>query len=294
MSLSLAETPKSAHVMLRADDYGNAMPMKRGINEMVAKGLITDISAMITFVGQEDKDELLSAIAQSPLNATPGIGLSLHANFVTGKALTRPEFIPTLVTPDGKFRRSPAQTNSAWQEFVKTVHRDHAQRELDAQIERFYQVFGHYPHSLDTYNVNLCMPPWDELAMQVAQDLKISIGTPLIYCEDRGKGPFSAMDIDHKLWQEYRTRGIATPDNAVADFSNNRETLDGSVQYLLSLFANLKPGRTQFVFHPGHPNLVAKSTDPRFERARVRDFLTLTDPRVVAKLGEIPFPATQN
>lgn len=275
-------------LILKADDSGDEPAVYEGIIKLVAKGYITDVAVMITFMGQQEHDLLMQAAGMSPLREKPGIGIPLHVNFVTGKPLSRPEDVSSLVDINGMFYH-PQTLISAWDEYSKSVKADEVRRELDAQIEKYHQVFGHYPHALDSHNIILAVPPADEIAMQIALELKIPIGYPKLYADRlNSEAPFSDILVAYpNLRDEYVRRGIVTADWCFSEYWNRYPTLDESASRLISALSILPYGVTEFFFHPGDPEFIGQSRDPRFERGRVRDFRILTHPKVREIVGTL-------
>lgn len=122
---------RKPQLILKADDYGNNPAVYNGINELVVAGCVTDVAVMITFVGSKERDLLMEAADSSPLRDKPGIGVPLHVNFVTGKPLSRPEDVPSLVDINGLFYH-PQTLMSAWNEYSNRVKVDEVKKELDA------------------------------------------------------------------------------------------------------------------------------------------------------------------
>lgn len=279
---------KESKIILKADDRGNEMGVVRGIDELLEKGLITDVSLIIQFTTEQERDLLLEAIDKSPIQDEPGIGILLHVNTVTGKPVSEPEVVSSLINSQGIFKRPLQTTRSSWQEYAQTISMDHIQREFEAQVERFYQVFGYYPHALDAHNMSLWFPyPVAEITMQMAQNLKIPLTAPKVFTDRLTTGPFSdVFIIDQKVRREIGRRGIPTADHASITYWNSSNTYLESKRRFLKALNSLEDGVTEFFFHPGHPDF--ESEDPRYRRGRVRDFELLTDIRVAQKISTIP------
>lgn len=275
-------------LILQADDSGDDPAVYKVINELVANGYITDVAVMITFMGPQEQEFLMEAIDSSPLKSNPGIGIPLHVNFVTGKPLNRPEDVSSLVDTNGVFYH-PQTLISAWDEYSKSVKADEVRRELNAQIDRYNLLFGHYPHALDSHNIILAVPPADEIAMQIALELKIPIGYPKLYADHLNQeGPFSDILVAYpELQKRYKERGIVVADHCFPEYWNRFATLEESVSRLSMVLSSLEPGVTELFFHPGHPGFIGQSRDPRFERGRVRDLRILTHPKVREIVGTL-------
>lgn len=269
---------KKPSIILKADDYGGDPGVRAGILELAKSKYITDVAVMVAFIGQEESDALKEAHTD--------IGILLHVNFTAGRPLAGFKNVPSLVDDDGIFHR-PQALISAWKEYAKNISGEDVKREINAQAERFRKLFGYYPHALDSHNIILAVAPIDEIAMRIAEDLKIPMTYPKLYADQLNpEAPFSDILVTHpSLHGRYVKRGIVTADHCFPEYWNRFRTLDGSVRRFLDAIGSLKPGITEFFFHPGHPDLT--SADPRYERGRVRDYMILTDPRVAGKLSTL-------
>lgn len=275
----MIEVPK---LILKADDRGHDLAVSNGIDALIENGRVTDVAVMANFTDHPQRDFLLKAIAQSPLRDKPGIGIVLHVNLVSGRPLSRSETVPSLVDSDGVFRCPANPLISLWKEYVQTLSGEDVERELNAQIEKYYRLFGHYPHALDSHHIILAVAPADEIAMKLAQELKIPMTHPKLFADRLNKeAPFSDIQVTHqKLLDEYQKRGILTADWSVPEYWNKYKTLEESVMHLINVLHSLKPGVTELFFHPGHPDYADWVSDPRLERGRVRDYKTLIDTQV--------------
>lgn len=275
-------------ILLKADDRGNEMGVMRGIDDLVERGLITDVSLIIQFTKERERDLLLEAIEKSSIKDEPGIGILLHVNTVTGKPVSDPDKVSSLVNSQGVFRRPAQTTRSSWEEYAQTIKMDDVRTELEAQITQFHQVFAHYPHALDAHNMGLWFPyEAAEITMQLAEQLKIPLTAPKVFTNQSTSGPFNDVFIvDQRIRDEIKRRGIPTPDHASVTYWNSSDTLIESTSRLLRALGSLKPGVTEFFFHPGHPDF--ESSDPRYKRGRVRDYQLLTDPLIQQRISSLP------
>lgn len=275
-------------IILKADDRGNEPGVVRGIDELVRRGLITDVSLIIQFTGEKERESLLKAIESSSIKDEPGIGILLHVNTVTGKPVSSPDKVRSLVDSQGVFRRPLQTTRSSWEEFVQAIRMDDIRTELESQVALFHRVFGHYPHALDAHNMGLWFPyEAAEITMQLAQELQVPLTAPKVFTNRETAGPFyEVFRIDQRIRREIMKRGIPGPDHASVTYWSSSESFLESKRRLLRALGSLKPGVTEFFFHPGHPDF--ESPDPRYKRGRVRDFELLTDSVVAQKISTIP------
>lgn len=267
-------------IILKADDRGNQEAICEGIDYLVEQGFLTDVAIIIQWTGSRERDLLLEAISRSPLRNEPGIGIILHVNLVSGEPLSDPKDIPSLVDTNGFLIRPAVTTRTAWQDYTKNLVPDQVRREIEAQINRFTEVFGHLPHALDSHHMILAAPPADEIAMEIALDMRVPITVPKTYTDELTKGPFSdVFEVDRELLQKYHNLGISTVDWEEVEYWNRLNKLEDSVSRFVNALLSVKPGITSFFFHPGHPDYLGK-VDERFDRGRIRDFQILTHPKV--------------
>ncbi len=277
ITMSISERTRS-QLILKADDYGNMPEGNDGINDLVRRGLLTNVGVMITFAGEKERDDLLRAIRESPNKDL--VGIVLHVNFQTGRPLSKPKDVPSLVGEDGLFKR-PEPTREAWDRYAKQINPQDAERELEAQIQRFRELFGHNPDALDSHNVILAVEPVAEIAMRKAKELDIPITYPYLYTE-KYDGVLGTQVLHTQLQSEYKRRGIPTADHAFPTYFNSMSDPIGEMVQALD---TLQPGVTQIVFHPVSPDYPSIPTDSpeRFGR-RLMDYKILTDSQVETRV----------
>ncbi len=270
-------------MILKADDYGNQPSANRGIYELVKLGRLSSVGAMISFTGPQEALELQKAISQSPL--TYVVSTVLHVNFQSGRPVASPEKVLSLIDSNGQFLK-PEPVARAWRDYSQAIDPEHVKIELSAQIEQFYKVFGKYPDALDSHNVILAIPPVADIAMIMAQELKIPITFPYLYAESFGPGPLAAQLVHTELKEEYKRRGIATADQTFPDDNGmhiylNSLSLEAGINLLQRGLNNLQPGVTQIVFHPVHIDEARIPTDSEeIDMARKRDYSMLINSEV--------------
>lgn len=286
---------RDKEIILKGDDHGNHLPTNKGIEALVEKGLMTDTAVLVTFTGEKERDDLLSAIDSAPMKDDPGVGILLHVNLVTGKPVSNSRDVSSLVTSveDGVFRRPPEPTSGLWAEYAETLVPEEVRREIDAQVERFIELFGHLPHALDSHNISLYFPPGDEVGIEVALELGLPITFPKKFGDQLNSdfdspGPFPETILSNEeLLATYREKHIPTADNGFVEYFNRYPTFQESVKRLALVLDTLSPGVTEFFFHPGHPEYTAVVEDPRYERGKVRDYQTLTHPQITSRIRSL-------
>jgi predicted glycoside hydrolase/deacetylase ChbG (UPF0249 family) len=134
-----------------------------------------------------------------------------------------------------------------------------ARTSLRVQLERFGDIFGRWPSFLNGHKHCHARP---ELATPVFQMAK-QIGVPV-----------RSVNPDHRQW--LRERGIDTPDMLIGRTRSNEPDEPPELRAL-------KPGVTEWVTHPGHPDPDSGSS---YDVARQEDLALLQKVRVRARFDE--------
>jgi predicted glycoside hydrolase/deacetylase ChbG (UPF0249 family) len=201
------------YLIVNADDFGLTAGVSRGILDTHERGIVTSTTAIVT---RPIPDDLVDRLKRS------GMGIGLHVNLTLGAPLTR---APSLVDEDGRFVRDPRQA-------AARAAASDVEREVDAQVERFEQIFGQPPTHLDTHHHIGLHAPVREVVLQQA----LKRGVPV-----RSQNAAARAAA--------RTAGLDTP----AHFFGEA----GPVPYwtperTLGHLKRLPPGISEFMTHPGY------------------------------------------
>lgn len=268
-------------LILKADDYGDMAASNDAVNELVRRGLLTTVGAIVGVTQEQHAQDLLAAIDASP---DPDlVSIVLHVNFQTGQPVAGAAAVPSLVGENQRFKR-PVPAQPAWDEYARQLNPKDVTKELDAQINRFVKLFGRLPDALDSHNIILAVPPAAEIAIQKAEELQLAITYPYLY-EQVYDGVLAGQVLHTALRQKYVQKGIPTADHAYPRYFNS---YDHPTEALLHAIRNLEPGVTQIVFHPIHPRYSSIATDSpdRFKR-RLTDYTMLVDAEVAAEIDKL-------
>jgi hypothetical protein len=247
-------------LIVNADDFGRSAGVDRGIVRAHWEGIVTSTTLMANTPGAEH--------AASLARATPTLDVGVHLVLTYARPLTDPALIPSLVRPDGSFGR-PSEL------LRRHIDRDEALREYRAQYARARELLGREPTHVDTHH-------WvhDEPALSWA------------VCQLASETGAAARSHTRAQRDEYRARGVRTPDHFVREFQHPGHI---DVAALLVVLAHLEDGVTELMCHPGEPDpeLVASSA---YARERPIELATLTDPSVRGALEQqdiqlVPFGA---
>lgn len=122
-------------LLIRADDLGFSDGVNCGIAATVAAGLVRSVGVMTNM------PEAASGLARI---ADYQVCLGQHTNISTGKPLTDPARIPSLVDDQGNFKSSRAYREAA-QRGEDLVALDDVVLEIEAQYEQFRELTGQEP-----------------------------------------------------------------------------------------------------------------------------------------------------
>jgi predicted glycoside hydrolase/deacetylase ChbG (UPF0249 family) len=269
-------------IILKADDYGSMAVSNEATNELVRRGLITDVSVMANVAQKQNAQDLTDAISRSP--DPDAVGVILHVNFQTGQPVAEAAAVPSLVDENKCFKR-PTPIQSAWNEYASQLNPADVAKELNAQIDRFVELFGRLPDALDSHNIILSVPPVAEIAIIRALELQLAITYPYLY-KSTYDDAFAGQILHKDLHQEYRKKHIPTADYAYTHYFNSYEH---PKEALIEALYHPKPGGvTQMVFHPVHPNYSGMLTDTtaRFAK-RLIDYNMLTDSLISEEIDKL-------
>ncbi|MGL5436439.1 MAG: ChbG/HpnK family deacetylase [Lachnospiraceae bacterium] len=119
-------------LIVRADDLGYCEAVNLGIIDCIKHGIVTTAELMVDMPGTEQAVALIKEY--------PAISLGLHCHY-QGKACADPALIPSLVDDNGNIvMRKRKKTEPGYKPDLGELF-----IEYKAQLERFYQLMGHYP-----------------------------------------------------------------------------------------------------------------------------------------------------
>ena len=133
-------------LIIRADDFGFSEGVNYGELAVLKTGLVKSIGLMVNMPGTKQ--------ALHIINKFPEVCLGLHANLVVGRPSADPSIVGSLLQENGDFITS--KTYRRLLKEGKEVFTDEAavRIEVEAQIDRFYQLTGKLPEYIDTHAVH--------------------------------------------------------------------------------------------------------------------------------------------
>jgi predicted glycoside hydrolase/deacetylase ChbG (UPF0249 family) len=130
-----------------------------------------------------------------------------------------------------------------------------AKTSLRVQLDRFTDLFGHWPAFLDGHRHCHARPELATPVFEMAQQIGV---------------PVRSVSADHRQW--LRERGIATPDTLIGRTESSEPVEPPELR-------DLPPGVTEWMTHPGYPDeesgseydLARREDLEMVQRARVRE-----------------------
>ena len=201
------------YLIVNADDFGLTPGVCRGILDTHERGIVTSTTAIVT---RPIPADLVDRLKQS------GLGVGLHVNLTLGAPITG---ATSLVGEDGAFVRDPRE--AAGRAIVSDV-----EREVDAQVERFEQMFGQAPTHLDTHHHVGLHSPVREVVLQQAAKLDV---------------PVRSQNASARAAAQ--SAGLNTPAHF---FGEAGPIAYWTTERTLGHLNRLPPGVSEFMTHPGY------------------------------------------
>jgi chitin disaccharide deacetylase len=259
-------------LVVNADDLGLTVRVNDGIFDAHDFGILTSASIFANAPATDD------AIRRS--RSHPNLGVGAHLTLVDGAPTLSPGQVPTLVTDDGRFRRS-------WKPFIVACLRGRVsiaevERELAAQIGRLRDAGVALTH-LDGHKHVHAYPPIFAVVAKLAAHFAIPVvrvpyerSFRLSVC-DTGTGVHRSLrsqmllNAAMKPWarRDYRTAaslGLRTP-----LFLGRVDTGWMSRSSLHSMLRGAASGVTELMVHPGYRDEALALTGTRLLDSRQQE-----------------------
>lgn len=257
-------------LIVNADDLGRTAGINRGILEAHKKGIVTSATVMVNYPAAEDGIALMLAEA-------PFLGMGLHLNLTSGRPVSDPETVPSLLDENGLFRQP-----RNWGPVMTAFAPEEVERELRAQMARFIELAGKPPTHLDShhhavygvpaglttmlamaeeYDIPIRRPPFEERAMDTAN----------LWLFD-GLAPTQARGIAEQLHGILANHpDLRMPARFVTSFYAEKAILG---ELLVVLTTLSEEGVTELMCHPGY----AEGLDSSYCDERETELKWLTYP----------------
>jgi chitin disaccharide deacetylase len=259
-------------LVVNADDLGLTVGVNDGIFDAHALGILTSASLFANAPATND------AIRRS--RSYPSLGLGAHLTLVDGAPILHPRQVPSLVTDDGRFRRS-------WKPFIVACLRGRislreVEQELTAQIERLQKAGIALTH-LDAHKHVHGYPPIFSIVARLAARFGIDVvripyerwGPGLVAPKPR-RGAQVLLNAAMWPWAQRarrtaRSYGLRTP-----QFIGRIHTGALNRAALHSLLRSVQPGVTELMVHPGYYDEALKRTGTRLLDSRQEELALLS------------------
>ncbi len=199
-------------LIVNADDFGLTAAVSRGILAAHHRGIVTSTTVLVN--RSVDRDLVRRARDE-------GLPLGLHVNLTLGTPITDGR---SLVDVEGRFVRDPRRATAQ-------AIPEEAEREVDAQVERFIDLVGRAPVHLDSHHHVGLYSPVREAMLGAARRL----GVPVRSEDDAARA-------------RARSLGLRTPDHFIGGSGPDPYwTLARTLDHL----RRLPDGTSEFMTHPG-------------------------------------------
>jgi hopanoid biosynthesis associated protein HpnK len=268
---------KSSHaakaVIVTADDFGYSREANAGIIRAHREGILTAASLMVA-AGARDE---AAALARE----NPNLDVGLHLVFCRGRSTLRPDQLAGLVDASGNFPESPVGAGLRY--FFNRTIRTRLRDEIRAQIELHLKLIGRLEHIDGHLNFHV-HPIIADILFDLCVEYSVpcirlpreAVFTTLALARDNAARKIVEAGIFRALSRRARriagTRGIRSTDWLFGLHQSGHLTDD----YVLGVIARLRPGLTEFYFHPATdlggapPALEAKREVAILTSSRVR------------------------
>lgn len=126
-------------LIVQADDFAMTDGVAEGILKCAREGILTQTGLMTNGPHAEYYAKLLDQLY-------PHISIGQDINLVSGKPLSRPEDIPSLVDEQGNFHRSGYHMAKDRAGEINHIPYEEAYLETEAQVKEFIRILGYKPH----------------------------------------------------------------------------------------------------------------------------------------------------
>lgn len=229
-------------LIINADDFG---PNPRTVDAVVraaTEGCLTSTSALVNL------GDLASALARL---ARSGIGVGAHLNATSGRPLSDPRDIPSLVGSDGAFLgREEFRLRAG------SIDPRHLRIEFAAQVDRLRNL-GVEPTHLDNHHPEIYLyPRLFQVVVDLARELALPMRMPFAMsaspltstmARDFGLSAGSLAALGSEIRDQCQAAGVRHPDA----FFLGLDSIGTPVEALRRLFAMLPDGTSELCLHIG-------------------------------------------
>jgi len=292
---SESESLSERSLIITADDFGASENINQGIKLAAELESISAISALVNFSGSI---EALEEISQQ----NPQIGIGIHLNINTGRPVSDPGQVPTLVNERGEF--FPIE------EFVmrlSKISEDEVRIEMRAQVELLVSRGLKLDHLSSHFGVFSIYTPFFEMRNQLASEYGVPVRSPVsaglkmpsVYTNKtneklvrklKRKLAFRSISTASKLNKEFSLGKMIRKSNALDSLEILHPDLmidcfygDPTPENLIRILENLPPGTSEIIVHLGNyirGDKFPPGLDTNYLRQRECELMCITSPYV--------------
>lgn len=276
-------------LIVNADDFGYARGVNEGIVRAHREGIVTSATLMAG-AAEFDHAAELSKLA-------PTLDVGCHLVLVSGRAVSKPDEIPSLASETGELPRTIRQFASLL--FRGRIRDSDLRVEIAAQLQKIRNAGIHISH-IDSHKHTHMFSRVARIAMETARDFGICcIRNPAenydgFFPSLRAVEPNRGMFVRQALqgiccrWlarksRSYRLRfGLRAPDYFYS------VALAGllSPRVLTILIGRLRGGVSELMCHPAVMERTLASSPTRLKQERIREFEAVTSQDVKAAIAQ--------
>lgn len=229
--MTTSAPPSPQRLIFTADDYGRSLGVNRAVERACREGVLTTASLMVGAPGATDAVERARRL--------PALRVGLHLVLTDGAPVLAPGSIPGLVDEAGRFR------GPMWWQAIRFVRSAALRRELEAEIRAQFERFAATGLPLDHVNAHkhFHLHP---LLLGLILRIGRRYGLRAVRVPYDRQGPPPLLPWLALLRFRLRLAGVAR-NEAVAGLADTGEMTEPAV---LRALASLRPGATEFYFHP--------------------------------------------
>jgi predicted glycoside hydrolase/deacetylase ChbG (UPF0249 family) len=233
-------------LIVNADDLGRTHGINTGVFEAHRHGIVTSATAMVNYPSIRE--------AASLSRESPRLGIGLHVALSGGRTALPPASVPSLVDARGAQPAKP--------EGLAGANSREIAAEVEAQFDRFIEIFGRKPTHLDSHHHS-------HRRAEVFEAV----------CSLAGREGLPVRNAGGAMGRDLKARVLRTSDFFEEGFFDQGV----SVEKLISIMDALPEGSTELMCHPAHEDaeLAASSS---YAAVRVLELSALCDPAVKAAI----------
>lgn len=240
-------------LIINADDCNLTDGVTRGILRSHDRGILTSTTLLVTLS--------LSDRTIRELKKRRNLGVGVHLNVTLGDPLSRRSDVPSLLGPEGRFRRPP----DYWK---RLPSRGEVIREYQAQIRLFEKRFSKLPDHIDTHHHLHNHPLFFQAVSSVAKKWEIPVRRSRIF----------QMSESHARYNGLRTTDFL--------FGNLEARFHWQMPSFLGLIENLPEGTSEIGCHPGFCDSELRKISS-LQGAREKELKLFSDKRLRKRLADL-------